>query len=212
MSNIILLSGWKRSGKDTVAEYLVAEYGYEQLSIAAPLKDMVARKYRIPRSWLDDQDKKELPLANMPILAADSNSLKIHEIFSDSYYRDTVNIREDGGAQLYWTPRALLILEGSVARAVNPHHWTDQIVKGIQDNPGNYVVSDVRFRSEVGHIQRELGRENIQVIRINRHSTNTSTDASEVDLDKFSFDTIYENAGSLEDLYDMIDFDMAVRG
>lgn len=63
---IILLSGWKRSGKTTAAEYLEDNHSMTHLSIAAPLKDMVAEKYDIPRSYMDDQNRKEVPLLKYP--------------------------------------------------------------------------------------------------------------------------------------------------
>ena len=60
--NIVALSGWKGSGKDMVANYLVEKWGFQRVSFADPLKDEVARKWKLPRSWMDDLAFKEKPL------------------------------------------------------------------------------------------------------------------------------------------------------
>lgn len=189
---VILLSGWKRSGKGTVAEYLEERYGYQHLSIAEPLKDLVAKKYGVPRDWLDDQSKKEQPLYWLPIRSADATSRAINAIFFSS-----------SGGNIHWTPRALCILEGSIARTVNPYHWVDELVEGIKDNPDrNYVISDVRYRSEVEYLKVQL--KNCRVVRISREDTVDTLDASERDLDDYPFDLTMENKGTREELYDKI--------
>ena len=42
---VILLAGYAQSGKDTVADYLVENYGYTKMKFAAPLYDMLATMY-----------------------------------------------------------------------------------------------------------------------------------------------------------------------
>jgi hypothetical protein len=37
------LSGWARSGKDTVADYLVNKYEYEKVSFSTPMKEAMYR-------------------------------------------------------------------------------------------------------------------------------------------------------------------------
>jgi hypothetical protein len=39
LPRVIAICGLKRSGKDTIADYLCEEHGYEKIKIAAPLKD-----------------------------------------------------------------------------------------------------------------------------------------------------------------------------
>lgn len=201
-NRVILLSGWARSGKDTVAEYLEHEYGYEQLSLAAPLKDATSEKYGVPRSWFDDNNRKDKPLFGVPVVPSDANTRALQYMF-----RESLGTNEEG--DLFWTPRALLILEGSVARSVNPNHWTAQLLAGIADAPGNYVVSDVRFPNEINLLQERLGMENVNTVRIHRFLTNPSTDASETSLDGYLFDTVLDNTGDLEDLYDILDLYMS---
>ena len=58
---VFALSGFKFSGKDTTADYMVEKYGAVKHSFADPLKTMVSTTYGIPRNYLDDTDKKETP-------------------------------------------------------------------------------------------------------------------------------------------------------
>ena len=55
---IVLLSGWKDSGKDYVADLLVDQFLFHKTSFAKPIKDFVSTLYNIPRPLLDTQDGK----------------------------------------------------------------------------------------------------------------------------------------------------------
>ena len=61
---IVLLSGWLKSGKDTVGEYLCRAHGFRRLAFADALKDEVSETYGIPRDLLDSQDGKDLPVGS----------------------------------------------------------------------------------------------------------------------------------------------------
>jgi hypothetical protein len=56
--NLIMLSGYLQSGKDTVGEYLCANYGFFRVAFADCLKDEVADQYQLPRSDLDTPSGK----------------------------------------------------------------------------------------------------------------------------------------------------------
>lgn len=56
---IIGLIGRAGSGKDTVANRLVAEHGFRAISIAAPLKDAASVLFDIDRHVMDDRQLKE---------------------------------------------------------------------------------------------------------------------------------------------------------
>jgi hypothetical protein len=53
----IALLGKSGSGKDTVFKFL-QDFGFNQISIAKRIKDIVADLYGFPREWCDDRDKK----------------------------------------------------------------------------------------------------------------------------------------------------------
>jgi phosphomevalonate kinase len=57
---IVLLSGWKGSGKDYVGDIIEKEYGYRKVKIAKRLKDEVSNKYNINRDLLETQEGKKM--------------------------------------------------------------------------------------------------------------------------------------------------------
>lgn len=195
MARIIALSAYKGSGKDTVADYLVSGYGYTKKSFAAKLKDLVSETYRVPREDLDHPEKKEMPLHNLPVISTDSFTESIHTMLRQEL--------KSG----YWTPRALCILEGSIKRAVYSNHWVQSIAVQIMADPlGSYVISDLRYKSEVDTLRILLP--NVEIVRISRFSTVETQDPSERNLDDFQFDKVISNMGTLDELYNAVELSL----
>lgn len=194
-NRVIAISGWKRSGKDTLASHLVSQYGYEQLSFAASLKDSVAKQYNLARAMLDDQKLKEEPLLHLPAIPSDAFTEAVHNIMQDS-------LRSG-----YWTPRALCILEGSVKRSVYSNYWVSKVAEKIKENPDKkYVISDLRYKSEADTLRMLIPKEELLVARVHRFQEIDTNDPSERDLDDYSFDVQLANLGSIEDYVKNIDF------
>lgn len=192
MTRVMALSGWKRSGKDTCANYLHEVYGYIPMSFAKKLKDIVSVTYNIPRAHLDDQDKKEMPLYNYPVITTDTFTAQIHKQLESELRHG------------YWTPRALCILEGSIKRAVYPNYWVREIAQEIINNPGkSYVITDMRYTSEADTLRALLPA--IKLIRVQRHDNIETQDPSERDLDKYPFDVRLDNTGSMLSLQNSLD-------
>lgn len=195
---VILLSGWKRSGKDSSADYLVDKYGFERMSFAGPLKDMVALEYGIPRSHCDDADFKEAPIMSLPARSEDEMTAKLIDAMGKE-------LKEVNG-QKYWTPRALCIFKGSGNRAVRSDYWVKNAVDIMSKNPDKtYIITDVRYKSEMRQIIEFAGKSNTVSVRVNRFDTSPSQDASERDLDDYGFDHIIENRTTLDFLYRALD-------
>jgi len=223
--------GWKRSGKDTCADYLW-DNGYMRVSFAGVLKDMVATEYGIPRYDCDDPDKKEAPILTLPVIPKDAFTLSIANLLFKEFrtasglpamepYVDPsgafLGVMGRDVAQLYWTPRALCILKGSINRAVDSSYWVSKTIdnitnislenetRHIRDNL--FVISDLRYRSEVEQLRQQFGKD-LVTVRVNRFQDVNSTDASERDLDNYKFDVVIENVGTLEELYHKIEMEL----
>lgn len=224
---IIMVSGWKRSGKDTAAQYLVEKYGFKRVAFADLLKDMVSKEYEVPRSHMDDPLFKEEPILSLPADPQDDFSRKICEMMigelrdthgkrphgfcyqEGKFYglvnwddKSSVSEKKEIKTRVYWCARALCILKGSGNRAVLPSYWVKNAVKRmLEDKDSSYVISDVRYKSEIEQIIQFAGRENVVSIRVERFDTCESTDPSERDLDDYSFDIKINNKDTLESFF-----------
>ncbi len=218
---VIAISGWKQSGKDTAAYHLINNHGFVRSAFADNLKDMVAKEYDIPREDCDDPDRKELPIKHLPVTPKDPFSLAVAQIMlrelrtgqGERPQGSTTDVsgaflgitNRNQAAQLYWTPRALCILKGSVNRAVTSDYWVQSVVNKIKTaEVGNFVISDLRYKSEVEQLRQAFGK-NLITVRVNRFNTVESNDPSERDLDNATFDVVIENRSSLENFLKQID-------
>ena len=231
--NVVALSGWKGSGKDLVAEYLVDKYGFTRVAFADPLKDTVATQFSLDRKSIDNRFLKEAALLDLPVSPKDAYSRHLagfligELVFGDDTkptrqqinaynfglgLNDIVSFMGEFG-QLYWTRRALCILEGSTKRTADPEYWIKQAVLQMNQG-GRYVISDARFINEAETLSRLLPN-SLTTIRIDRFDTSASTDPSERDLDSYPFPFRINNKVSenktVEEVYSQIDAIMSLR-
>jgi hypothetical protein len=198
LPKLIAISGWKGSGKDTAGLHLMAEYKYRPISFAYELKNMVAKLYEVHRFWMDDRDKKDMPLLHMPAIPTDPFSETIHHMLRDEL--------KSG----YWTPRALCILEGSIKRSVYGNYWVKKVVEIILKDPdNNYVITDMRYANEADTLKLMIP--STLTVRVERPGhIITTQDPSERDLDSYRFDRVVRNEGTIPDFYRNID--LLIRG
>lgn len=213
MAKIIALSGWAKSGKDTLAKYLEETVGTTRLAFADILKDEVSKQYGFPREWCDNEHK-EKALLKYPVMPKDVHA---EEVFKMLY----LEFRNPEGYKLgefdsqkyltaaakgillptdyfYWTPRSILIIEGLTKRAVDSSFWTNKVINKIDTSSNNiYVVSDVRFKSELDALRSRFG-EDLITVRIDRFIVNPSTNISETELDNEEFDVKLNNKEDFE--------------
>lgn len=198
---IVAVSGWKRSGKDMVSEFLTKNQGFKRLAFADRLKDMAAEQYGIPRADFDDPTTKEAPIFTMPVAPEDAFSRAVNELIW-THFRDQLgqkptqfkieNSRGYGLVGPDWkpmfhTPRSVAVFEGSGKRSMQSNYWVKRAV-GSADPEGLYVISDLRFKSEIRQLIEVAGEENVTTLRIERFESTTDTDPSERDLDDYPFD------------------------
>jgi len=217
---VIAISGWVKSGKDTAANLLINEFGFTRVGFADKLKDNVAEDYDLDRASLDDQAQKELPLLHMPVKGLDGftknlSTFLIREFRTkdgvrpvDSVYQDVdgvntfMGVLPDNSREIvYWTRRALCILEGSTKRTADPDYWVKIAVKTAKRTGKNLVViSDLRYRNELSTTKMALeAGDELVTVRVNRFDDTESKDPSERDLDNAEFDVVIENRSTLEE-------------
>jgi hypothetical protein len=170
---IIGLSGYARSGKDTVANILVEKHGYKRIAFADPI-----------RKLLYEMD----PL--VPQVYKDSIINYRLQDLVDSYGWDKVKVD-------YPEVRRLLQELGVGARKLfGDTFWINEALFDVAPQD-KVVVSDVRFENEAKWIQDFKG----QIWRIKRvGNVAVNEHVSESQLDGYPVDQIFVNNGTIEDL------------
>ena len=132
---IIGICGLIGSGKGTVADVLV-DQGFTKVSFADKLKDGVSTIFGWDRNLLE----------------GDTNESRQWREQRDDFW--------SAETEMEVTPRLVLQLFGTDCLRNGFHDgvWVSLLKKHMLDNPGNYVIPDVRFRNEQNMI-RELGGE-----------------------------------------------------
>jgi len=173
---IIGICGLKGSGKDTLGNILVEKYGFEKLSFAETLKDIVS----IIFSW----DRKLL----------EGNTTKSRK------FRETIDNWWSKELQKEITPRKMLQFIGTDLFRNNFHKdiWVKIIErKLINNNSKNIVITDCRFLNE-SEIIKKLGG---IIIKINRNINNIDIHSSEQQITTIKPNYIIENDKDINHLY-----------
>ena len=197
---IIGICGLIGSGKGTVGDILV-EQGYKKVSFADKLKDGVATIY----GW------------NRAMLEGDTDESRTWREQPDEFWSNETKMEV--------TPRLVLQLFGTdcLRNGFYDGVWVSLLKKHILDNPGDYVIPDVRFRNEQNMI-RELGGKVWQVKRgkdpewftraiFDNNNTETSNLMNGFDIHESEykwidvntrFDSILHNEGTIAELKDLV--------
>ena len=174
---IIGLSGYAQSGKDTVADYLVKNYGFTKISFADPIRKAL---YAL-NPKIDIADMRGVPLAT----AVDGLGWE--------------NVKADSS-----DARELLQKFGTeVGRNMfGQDFWVDQAMTKASEYD-NVVFADVRFPNEAKAILEASGDVwrvfKPGVVAVNNHHSETA-------LDDYEFNRIVHNISSLDELYSIVDY------
>jgi len=189
---LILLSGKKRTGKDTVADYLVKQYNFESRAFANKLRGYA---YQFLHYFLDYEGAPQVvyndTLKDIPI----TNKCGLEIQFKNEAL----------------TPRKLLQYLGTDVFRDNfdSDFWVNKVITSLQNHDfvNNFVITDCRFPNEIDKVKDELENfYNITSIRIHRNTGLHDTHLSETALDDYTdFDYVIENNGTLEELYQKVD-------
>jgi hypothetical protein len=171
---VLGLSGWARSGKDSVAEFLEKEYGYTKASFAKPMKDALV----ILNPMID-------VFENRANLAGCVDKLGWDYL-------------KDASTEI----RPLLQRMGTeVGREMfGEDFWVDHALSSIPDG-AKVVFSDVRYPNEADAV-RKLGGQVWRIERDGYGPANDHT--SEHALNKYNFDQRIYNDSDLESLWEKV--------
>jgi hypothetical protein len=178
MTEIIGLSGWARTGKDTVAAHLVENYGFKRMAFADPMREALLR--------LD-------PMVDASAGFSVRVSDVIEEYGWDGYKESPYGLEIRTLLQLIGTEVGREMLGADI--------WVNYALKSINDGD-KVVFADVRFQNEAEAIKSAGGK----VIRIEREGVGPANDhVSEHDLNQYDFDATIYNDLEIEHLHANID-------
>ena len=169
---IIGLSGYAQSGKDTVANILVNQYGYQRVAFADKIREFL---YKTNPDLIYNAGWGE---ASVPLKS-------IIDMYGWDKAKQSENIR------------TLLQNVGVAARNVfGDDFWIKQALAPAMKYK-NIVVTDVRFENEANIIKHFDG----QIWRVKRLGvTAVNAHVSETEMDNYKVDQIFVNNGTIEDL------------
>lgn len=190
-TQIIGLSGRKRSGKDTLAAHFVEKHGFTRFAFADPLREAVLALDPLVSVQQDEQY-----LINWYKPAWDVSYLRLSNIVRELGWEKAKGIRE---------VRRLLQAFGSESiRTLDDTFWVRITMEKVDALPGPVVITDMRFPNEYDAVKDRQGT----LVRVTRGSFEIRKEelhVSETALDHHDFDWVAHNGGTIEDLYHHID-------
>ena len=180
LPNLIAVCGAKRSGKDVIADHL-AEYGYENWKIAAPLKRAAMDLFSFTHDQVEGAAKDEIDA--------------------------TFNVTPRAIMQYLGTDVMQFGIQSCVP-GIGRTFWIDKLFRDVRDVSisRKIAISDVRFPHEVAVIaDKSPDYLLIKVIRPSLLNTASSTHLSEVEQEDIVPHIVLHNDGTLRDLVDKLD-------
>jgi hypothetical protein len=175
---IIGIHGFKQSGKDTLADLLVKDFGFEKIAFADKLKNALNVIFNVPSEdlWGSDNDKQKLTTVEWDSL----KGLTKKDRFNEKY----LNIRE-----------LMQIFATEVCRSHIPGIWYEFLK--IEEGK-NVVISDLRFENEALFLRSK----NAYLVKVKRNDISSSDHLSEKGIDDKFMDKIFHNNKTLEEFLD----------
>ncbi len=195
---LIGILGKKKSGKDTVANYLIEKYGFIKYSFADPLKKGLQEFFNLTDEQLYNQDLKEVIDPRWGV-----SPRKLFQVFGTDIFQKSIRdflpeLKINNDPKNHWV-----------------NLFKEWYLSELKKNPSiKIVISDARFLHEINMI-KELGGVVYKIIRPSLEEIedndkyNYSLHQSEIEIESIPNNMITHlliNDSSLEELYKQIHF------
>jgi len=180
LPSIIALCGYKGSGKDTIANYLVEKYNYKHYKISDKLKEIIKILFDLSDNDLEEKKEKvndkwnTTPRRLMQFIGTDMFQYKLQELLP--------NINRD-----FWIKSL----------------FTKDLMNKINNENYKIVISDLRFLHEYEIISNLYVSYSILKVKNNRIEQNDNH-ISENEFNQININGIINNNSNLETLYNNI--------
>jgi hypothetical protein len=182
---IVLITGNKGSGKDTMADYLVKKYEFTKYAFARPIKEAI----KIIFDWSDN----------------DLNKGELKEKKDNKYGISPRDILQWFGTEVfqYYINKDFPEFEKKIGRGI----WVNSFLnwRNKYKYLKNIVISDWRFPHEQEIILNNIKDEKIKFIKVIRNIENIDTHESEIHIRDLFADITLNNTTTISDFHEDID-------
>jgi len=170
---VIALCGRMRSGKDTLADYLVDNYDFEKVKFASHLKDIVKLAFDLTDEDVETS-KKDMIHERLQVKPRKLMDFIGTQVFQYDIQNILPNLQ----------PRCF---------------WTNSLINRIKDKE-RVVISDLRFVHEYERLIESYKK--VLIIKIERKNNDISTSSyiSEQEIDKIPYDFRIVNSSTISQL------------
>lgn len=204
---LIGVNGKVRSGKDTIAKYLVEKYGFRQEAFAAPLKEaaLALDPFILIPASLPEKMSESSKMLLIYALTESPSVMRLSELVTLIGWEDAKEIPD--------VRRTLQRMGTEVGRnLIGETIWVDMALWPYgRSNRSDVVFSDVRFDNEAEGILLKGGMV-LRVVRDIQRDEEADNHPSEKGISDKAVSKTIENNGTLEDLYREIDAIMGLLG
>jgi hypothetical protein len=154
--HIIGLTGPAGSGKDTVADLLVAHAGFTKMAFADTLKSEIVQAFQIDPAFLFERATKELPLRALALSRCLDEGFVAHMIVGHTLRGERLEL--DAAR----SPRWVMQRWGDFRRHQAPTYFVSKLLARASSLlslglASRLIVTDCRFANEVDAVRRMLG-------------------------------------------------------
>ncbi|KPC53000.1 hypothetical protein [Amantichitinum ursilacus] len=215
--NLIGLTGPAGSGKDTVADFLVAKHGYTKLAFADKLRAEICDAFDVSEQMLLERETKSTPMHRLAFTYCRDRSFVLwyHGIDEGTFERLDYSLSAMETRER--SPRWIMQTWGDYRRATNPHYFIDAMQDRLDVLPGRTVViSDVRVNpgeraSQVNAEALFVHAKGGEVWQLTRPGHGHSGHTTEHAFDRRHIDRNLMNYGTLQSLQRQVELFVAAE-
>lgn len=197
-TSVIGLGGYLRSGKDTVADYLVAKHGYTKMGMSDALLDVyLTLDPIVPATSEHGAEIATRTHTSLPPY------VHAKELF-DAVEQDYTEFKTNSEVR-----RSLQVLGTEIGRnMIDPNLWVNIMSRKIAaalERGEKVAVTGIRFPNELDLIAHQWKGATAWVHRGPTEGTRPTVHASENSVSVTDFNYLLVNNGTLEDLYGLVE-------